>query len=140
VDGGDDDGEVEGSDDGGVDAGSDGGAEDEDTSTDEADDAQDDVDGSAREGDGSDAPAEREGRGSATSDRVHEALTLDGELRPGDEGWGAAVSESARSGGHGERVSRAARGDAPPAPEAAPGPPAEAPGRSGQAPGRAGGR
>jgi hypothetical protein len=89
-----------------------------------------------------------ERRGSATSERVHEALTLDGELRPGDEGWGAAVSESARSGGHGERVSRAARGlDAPPAADpgdtGASAPRAEGPvtpgrGKSDQAPGQGG--
>ena len=47
-------------------------------------------------------------RGSATSERVHSALVNGADVRPGDEGWGAAVSESARSGGHGQRVSEAA--------------------------------
>jgi hypothetical protein len=108
---------------------------DEADDDDEADDADEDADdlvtdGSDGEVDDPDDAAEdrpteetgREGRGSATSERVHEALTLDGELRPGDEGWGAAVSESARAGGHGQRVSRAARGEeAPPAPAPADG-------------------
>jgi hypothetical protein len=166
-----DDDPDEGDDDGTTDDDDD--ADDDDDESDEADEADEvgesdeDVDDPATDGsDGEvedaddaaeDRPTEetgREGRGSATSERVHEALTLDGELRPGDEGWGAAVSESARAGGHGQRVSRAARGEeAPPAPapayaadaagggEDAAGPPAGAPGRSGEAPGRArGGR
>jgi hypothetical protein len=130
-DGGTDDGDT---DDGDTDDGEpdDGDVDDDDAADpDAADpDVSDDGDG---DGDGDEVPAADEpdggveGRGSATSERVHEALTLDGELRPGDEGWGAAVSESARSGGHGERVSRAARGLDAPAPAPAPAaPPADA--------------
>jgi hypothetical protein len=51
------------------------------------------------------------GGGSATSERVHRAQVEGADVRPGDPGFGPAVSASARSGGHGQRVAPAARGD-----------------------------
>lgn len=47
---------------------------------------------------------------SATAKRVHRALTGD-DTRPGDPEFGRKISERARNGGHGDRVSRAARGE-----------------------------
>jgi len=68
---------------------------------------------SDRSGDDSVASEEDEDGRSETARRVHEALTGDPAIVPGDPRFGPAVSEGARTGQLGGLVSRAARGEEP---------------------------
>lgn len=82
----------------------------------ESEEAGDDVDDTteqrSEEREVPSGPALDQGR----ADAVHSELTVDGELRPGDDGFGAAVSAKARDGEPGELghdVAASARSQAP---------------------------
>ncbi len=81
---------------------------DEDAST-NGDDEVDEVVAVEENGDDENGDDER----SETAKRVHEALTGGDELKPGDEGFGEAVSQRARNPevDLGDEVSKAARGE-----------------------------